>query len=354
MNISNGKYLHARDLWLKVSPRRAGSGTLLLQVAGGSQSQISRRTLDTIFGCGTIVPVAFSGRKVRNEVQMDAHATNEQRVSRRDQWRPVEVFSEAKDRRRGSEDAHIVGEACIAVFDGVSSPSDGEQDGPTPGQYAVEAGARLLYGDPDIRAHTIVQRLTQAVRIAREGYRTGTPSFVFVAFFPKEDVIVRVGDCSYLIDGEGSNKELAVDHVRAVLRKRIITRILAAGASVEELLRNDPAHARMAGLRDWQDHFTNTHASPEYSYGVIDGEDVPERFVEYIPVPCSACKIVLASDGYSSGTLKMTLQESEKALVRLQEEDPLGIARYSVRSHKPVKEGQTATDDRTYIRIERI
>jgi hypothetical protein len=270
-------------------------------------------------------------------------------------WRVAEQFSEAKDAEKGSEDGHLVSENCIAVLDGVSSPNGAKNsEGLTPAQVAVAAGLRTLREHQDINSQNVVEQLTQSVRAALTEFReAGTPSFVFVAFFPKENVIVRVGDCSYLIDGSGTNNELQVDRVRAVLRKRAVEKHLARGTTAEKILADDPMRPRMNDLRNWQDHFTNNPDSPEFGYGVIDGTDVPELFVERIVVPEHARSIVLASDGYPPTTLHMTMRESEEALSKLQQEDPLGVKTGSIRALLPTKEGQTATDDRTYLRVER-
>jgi len=85
----------------------------------------------------------------------------------------------------------------------------------------------------------------------------------------------------------------------------------------------------------------------------VNGREIPDRFIEYISVPPDAKSVVLASDGYPPGALRMTLAESEVALVQVQQIDALGIGdEPSVRMNAP-RRGLSATDDRTYVRIQR-
>lgn len=269
-------------------------------------------------------------------------------------WRIAEQFSEARDAQKGNEDAYVAAEHCFAVLDGVSAQgSSNRVNNLTPGQFAVKIGTEILQ-DPSTDSTNVVERLTRALGETPGMHKLESPpSFVFAAFFPKEHVIVRVGDCSYLLDGDGSNPGLSVDNAKAVLRRRSLLKLRQKGYTDEQLLQDTTARDRLRDLKFWQENFSNNPNSPELGYGVMNGKEVPPQFIERIAVPADAKEIVLASDGYPPQTLHETFAETEAALRKLQLQDPLAIdVELGVRPHKPV-EGQNATDDRTYLRIKR-
>lgn len=275
-------------------------------------------------------------------------------MERSEKWRATEVFSEARDHERGSEDAYLVADHCIAVFDGVSNPDGKKTAGMTPGQFAVETVKRALEQNTDLRAEDAARFATETLRHAVKEQRLedDMPSLVFVAFFPKQNRIVRVGDCSFLIDGVGHNPGIAPDRAKAEIRRRILDKQLRLGVHEDEIMQNDPSRTRLKDLRIWQHKHANNAESKDLGYGVVNGTDIPEQLVEYISVPEGTRSIILASDGYPTESLRGTLAQTERALVEIQERDPLGISETkSVRANKPRRE-QGATDDRTYIRIE--
>lgn len=269
-------------------------------------------------------------------------------------WRVVEEFSEARDKEKGTEDAYVATSSCIAVLDGVSSRGSSERiRGRTPGQLAVQLGTEIL-NDPSTDSSNVVERLTGALRQATAGKAfANDPSFVFAAFFPSEQVIVRVGDCSYLLDGEGSNPTLSVDRARAIIRQRALLKLRAKGYTDDELLNETALRDRLRGLKAWQEHYGNNPRSPDFGYGVINGKEVPPQFIERIAVSADTKEVVLATDGYPAESLRPTLQETEAALHELQKQDPLAIeGEPSTRPHEPGAH-QSATDDRTYLRVKR-
>lgn len=276
------------------------------------------------------------------------------------EWRVEEKFSLAKDEERGSEDGCLISAQCIAVLDGVSSGKSKERIGNlTLGQFAVKAGIEALEKVNFNNPNEIVPFVTKEVATALNGETiAGRPSFVFAAFFPKHNCIIRVGDCLYLIDSKGYNPGLAVDRAKAVVRKRALQRLLTSemSPSEEEIIKSEyareppPFRERATALtKNWQQaHFPN-NPDPVFGYGVIDGSDVPPSKVEYIAVPPDAQEIILATDGYPPEALASTLKETEANLQKLLQEDPLGLRLWSTtRSAKP---GAPSFDDRLYLRL---
>lgn len=274
-------------------------------------------------------------------------------------WHVVEVFSEAKTRGEDSEDSYLITDNCILLFDGVSTPGHRTiRDDLTPAEFAVQTVREAVAQKPDLMAEELVPFITKTLRDALPAYKLpGTPSFVFVAFFPKENRIVRVGDCSYLIDGVGYNPGLNVDRAKATSRKRTHEKNIRDGATEDQLLgremfSNLEPKRRMSSLRNWQVGYANNPDALDYGYGVIDGRDVPERFVEYVSVPAGTKSVVLASDGYPPSVLRDSLAETETALRALERHDPLGIKEApSTRPYARLSESDNAADDRTFIKI---
>ncbi|MBL8158133.1 hypothetical protein JNK62_01200 [bacterium] len=278
-------------------------------------------------------------------------------------WRIAERVNIARDEaRRPSEDGTLTDPECIAALDGVSSGDSTEKiEGLTPGQFAVQVGMEALkdaakLSDPK----EVVPFVSRRLREALGPYTlTTTPSFVFAAFFPnfgENGMIIRVADCSYLIDGVGDNPGLAIDRLKSKDRARRLREEIEQGADVDALLANDPTRPRMRALtKDIQPRLANAPLSGNdtifdtYRYPVMNGHDVPEDLVEYIEVPKGASSIILATDGYPPQSLKPSLAETEAALKEIRDRDKLAIGdMLSTRGVMPEN-----IDDRSYIRIVR-
>jgi hypothetical protein len=188
-----------------------------------------------------------------------------------------------------------------------------------------------------INSKNIVEFLTLAVRTALDKAKSEGknipehPSFVFAAFFPKENRIVRVKDCSYLIDGVGHNLPFAADARKPQIQERLEKRIDKESPEREKL----QAELKQA-LREWQWKHRNNPGTSKYNYGVIDGEPVPEHLIEYIDVPKNAKQVVLASDGYPQEVLATTLAETDRRYQELSRTDP-----------------DLYVDDLTYLKLEK-
>lgn len=140
---------------------------------------------------------------------------------------------------------------------------------------------------------------------------------------------------------------------------------------------------------------TSNRDTIDYGYGCLNGTPIPDRYLhvisleeEYEKLRCNSdakgyhrnfekridgnnaqyendrekysLDIILASDGYPE--LKSTLEESEQALHKILEEDPLLFRQFkstkgkivkppSFGDHSSKKTGATSFDDRTYVRI---
>lgn len=102
------------------------------------------------------------------------------------------------------------------------------------------------------------------------------------------------------------------------------------------------------GIVNGQGSFQNV-TDRALGYGVIDGFDVPSRFIERMSVPLAEIETVeLFSDGYFSQPSAFGISAWEAEFDRVEAEDPHKIGRYM--STKGTTE-TALTDDRTYLGV---
>jgi hypothetical protein len=122
---------------------------------------------------------------------------------------------------------------------------------------------------------------------------------------------------------------------------------LLNGASVDELLRDDPGRKLIRPIVEGQHAFRNLASSSPLAFGAIDGHEVPERFIECCPVPDGPAEVVLVTDGYF--TPAPSLAAAERQLREVLATDPLLIGEFA--STKGWVPGSDSYDDRAYVRF---
>jgi hypothetical protein len=275
------------------------------------------------------------------------------------EWKIVEESVLPKDPQRGSEDGIYKSDWCTVVGDSHSNHADKEIDDATPGQYALGAffaSLRELEKAKDVTWKNLVPRLAGLVRPWVDRVypgRKNRPGVVFDGHFPRlgeHGMLIRVGDCQQLVDGKGYNPGLRIERFNAKVRCVVVHECLKRGRSITELRTDDPSRPLMKKLIARQSQYRNT-GNRKFGFGVINGEHVPIRCIEYTMLTGEEQEIILASDGYPPQALARTLAETEANLAKILKEDPLCIYQWpSVRGLKP---GADRTDDCTYIRLVR-
>ncbi len=255
------------------------------------------------------------------------------------------------------EDLILVSGRFGAVLDGATDNHAVTFNGVAPGRFAVQVCAETIAALPDsIDARAAVDRLTAALgRTAAVARRDGPadalkparPALSMIVYSAVRHEIWRVGDCAFLIDGDGDNPESLIDLAAIGARSAYLHSLLAAGVSRDALLDDDPGRALIAPLLRAQRALGNRDDDNPYAFGCIDGTPVPDRFLDVIAVPVEADEVVLASDGYPE--LRPTLAESERLLADILAEDPLCISRNP--ATKGLGPGQVSFDDRAYLRL---
>ncbi len=255
------------------------------------------------------------------------------------------------------EDGLFLGSHYLAVVDGVTGkgsllwpPSHPVM---TSGCFAKTVLLSALAGMPGhMDAPSAIAFLNDTLRAAslpRLSYLTDHPEerlqAVIILYSCQRQEIWAFGDCACIIDGARHTHAKAIDTLMSELRSRYNQLELLLGTDTEELLSHDTGRDAILPLLRRQSRLAN--ADGPLGYDVLDGFSIhPERTVIY-PVS-SGAHVILASDGYPE--LLETLSDSEAALARLIEKDPLCIGEYP--GTKGLVKGNLSFDDRTYLRFQ--
>lgn len=263
----------------------------------------------------------------------------------------IESFTEGKfGDPEVNEDKIIVTENFIILLDGVTSKTCPKIGGKAGGRFAVDTvEAVIKTADADINARACVWLLSAALKDAYTGhsdYPPGVepPSYSMLVYSKHRREIWRVGDSHIMMDDRVFMGDKILDEVTYAMRSLMIEVSLWEGATPEDILKEDVGRAFIQPALNRQHVLANRDAI--YGYGVVDGSEIPERFIEIFDVR-GVGECVLASDGY----LKVfpTLAASEKYLFDYLKEDPLLYIKH--KGAKGLTPGQVSFDDRAYIRF---
>lgn len=169
--------------------------------------------------------------------------------------------------------------------------------------------------------------------------RMASSTVIFSAFHRQ---IWMIGDCLCLVDGTPYDNPKPGEDRCAEKRAAYIKQALAAGRTVEDIMRDD------CGRRVIIPDIIKFSRKQNISYSVIDGFDIPRNKIKTVDINNLRHEIVLASDGYPF--LKPTLAASENALREQLANDPLCINTF--KATKGVMNGNLSFDDRSYVRFE--
>ena len=263
-----------------------------------------------------------------------------------------QLCSKPKGNPEWMEDAYCITSSYIAVFDGATPKTAFRfADGRNPGQVAAQTLAQVTaLLSPQLSARQAIDHLSEALHSALHGH-SGEASGVIYSVSRRE--VWSVGDCQYAFlhqDGrfESFQEHKQIDIVLAEWRRSILRSYLSRGIlTPADIQRNDPGRRIIQPFISRQTRYQNiSPLSSKWAFGVFDGQHIPDCFIRISPVPDTVSDLILASDGYPQ--LFPTLEESESYLARLIQEDPLCIG--PLLGTKGIQAGNTAPDDRTYIK----
>lgn len=169
----------------------------------------------------------------------------------------------------------------------------------------------------------------------------------FCAYSIQRHEIWSVGDAPFKMDGYQPELQRPHDQAAADARAARIQYLLLNGVTMDELLVDDQSRDYILPMLRGHQNYQNNINNHPLAHAVIDGFKVPDWGRKVIKVDEDVSQVILASDGYPK--LKPTLDESEKYLKRIIEQDPLMYRLHP--STKGVMEGQVSFDDRSYVRL---
>jgi protein phosphatase 2C-like protein len=254
------------------------------------------------------------------------------------------------------EDAIFINDHFVAVIDGATSVAKQKYEGKLAGQIAKDILLESLEKlSADGTAQESMVQLDKAItdwykehglyEHARENPRLRCFASA-VIFSKKRRQVWMLGDCQVMIDKELISNRKFVDLLFEDLRSFILEAEVMKGKTIDELIVNDPGRELVMPLIAQQTIFQNSE-NKAFGFDCFDGFFNSSHKIKIIDVPTDSKDIILATDGYPK--LYPTLSESENALQKLLEEDPLCF-----RQNKQVRafpKGAVSFDDRAYIRV---
>lgn len=258
----------------------------------------------------------------------------------------------AKSPKKKSEDGIVVNADFIAVIDGSTSKSQYRHSlFNSNGRYAMKLVSNYIRRMPkNTTCEAFLRGVTAYVRkhykksmlqrLAEHPEDRLTSSVVVFSRLCRE--IWMIGDCQCLIGGEYYDNPKPYEAELAAMRAQEVERLLNEGHTVDELCRNDIArHVIIPRMIE-------TMRQQNITYSVVDGFPISRHHVRTITLDFQPYEIILASDGYPF--LHPTLEESEAALQRQRQHDPLNYSP-DFQATKAFHPDFNSFDDRTYIRF---
>ena len=255
----------------------------------------------------------------------------------------IEAVSYAKTGDEAlNEDAYVVGDGLLAVFDGETNK--GPTAVPTPGRRAAQSlvcSVRDLPRTDD--PTTIVKHLQVAVAEASgNGEAVAAVGAVLDVHWRR---LIRVGDVAVGINGEFQLKRKLIDEIAAASRAALLRSRLLDGCDIDELRADDPGREMILPLLRASTVWRN-RVDSAYGFASLDGGVTPTEMIDVFDID-DGMEIIIATDGYKDP--RPTLSESEETLTRLIAEDPLQLG--PPPGTKGVLPGHRSFDDRTYVRV---
>ncbi len=262
----------------------------------------------------------------------------------------IEQFSQSKygDDLR-NEDAIVITDHYVAVIDGATDLSGIQLEGTTPGRFAAQTVKEAIEClSKDVDGHQAMKFIAEFLKIRkidRDLPKEFRPFCVLAIYSKQNKQLFRLKDIQVKLNSKELDSTIRAMDAMIPFRQAVFHSRIEAGATTEELYKDDPFMPSMKALCYHQKSLENNNKSA-WGFGVMNGEDIPERFIEIIDVPTGS-DVIITSDGYP--IVKDTLEASEAALRKLLVEDPLLIGTHP--QPKGIKPGLDSFDDRSWLKI---
>jgi len=261
----------------------------------------------------------------------------------------IEKNSIAKNNQSNlNEDGYFINDSFVAVVDGATSKTGIMTNGQTGGQILRDLILDTVSGFySDISCSEAVRKIQNRLLSDATEKEIGRAAASAIFYSIEKHEIWVIGDCQMLIGNTEYTFKKKIDELLTELRSFAIRGLIKSGKSEEELREKDLARDYIQPFLLLQSEFEN--ADDYYGYCVFNNftpaDDFPFSKVKSFKVENDT--IVFASDGYPK--LKNSLEESEKLLKELIEEDPLCYKDNP--GTKGIYTNNNSYDDRTYVKF---
>lgn len=263
----------------------------------------------------------------------------------------IESFIEGKTGNPDlCEDGLVIKNHFAAVIDGVTAKSDSLWNGKKSGCYAKNLICSYLEQNPveNMEDEEILRNLNQVLQHAVEGKEglkiQDYPRASIIFYQERTRTLCSYGDCQCLINGSLHTHKKRIDDMNASIRAFYLDYALMHGSTINNLKQKDTGREAIKKNLLMQFSFENKNSL--FGYPVLNGTGINSSLIVRYSVAAGDV-IVLASDGYPE--LSNTLEDSERKLAEILEEDPMCFKRYL--STKGLEPGNQSFDDRTYLRF---
>lgn len=249
------------------------------------------------------------------------------------------------------EDGIFIGEHVVVLIDGVTAKGQRLWNGKSSGFFAKELLLEYLENNPidDLSAEEVFERLDKvifdAVQDREEDIALADyPRAVMIIYNDISHEVWNYGDCQCRINDTIYSHRKKVDLINENLRAEALEEQIKQGNTIEDLRKNDVG--RVAIQENLLKQFEYENQIGEWGYPVLNGQGIEPSFIKKYSAKQGDI-VILASDGYPS--VELTLDESEKVLAQILQEDPLCFKIF--RATKGIKEGNASFDDRAFCKI---
>ncbi|WP_288318070.1 hypothetical protein [Xylanibacter caecicola] len=258
------------------------------------------------------------------------------------------------------EDGITVNDRFVAVIDGSTSKTAARIDSSmSNGRFCMETIKAFIDNMP---AKTSMEEFCKGITntiykiYAEYGYdinrlramptERATASAVIYSRHHRQ--VWLVGDCHCMVNGTYYDNPKPYEESIAARRSAFIKNELDKCKDAYDLQKSiDGLRVKDTGRIHILPELIAACSHQNKNYAVIDGFDMPVNLIKVINVPPQKTEIILASDGYPF--IKSTLKQSNEALMKLINTDPLLIDKYQ--ATKGVMKGYNSFDDRSYVRF---
>jgi hypothetical protein len=272
--------------------------------------------------------------------------------------RVIESFTSSKTGNEDDNEDTIVSTShYAAIIDGATRARAIRINGAAPGRLIAQSiGRKLKQLEAGLAGAELIDCISRHVRDELwplAGHEN--PSQMFnasvIIHTASSRTVTSVGDCLCRIGDEIHADAKAIDQLLSETRSLFnrLTRLAAPDLGQANDQRQDPGRELILPVLELQPLLANSDNCPGYNYGVINGNAVPDAFINVWPVKAGA-EVVLASDGYLLPAA--TLEDAETALQKRLREDPGmdSIRPFGTKGVNPARP-RKGFDDRSYLRF---